>query len=120
LSRWPRRFARLISADVVQPRPTKWADPKEPHPAPGLNEPSVGARPEARGLQENKRPLLGRTRFEPISTADGRQPFVPAGVCNAGLFELSLRFPFFEAERPPVGASKARRYPAMGENITRT
>ena len=106
-------FCAPISTDVVRPQASKWADPKERHPSPA-HEAEGRGQTEARRLQENNVRSLARTRFEPI--LNGRAPALRScGVCNASLFRAyPFGSPFFEAERPFVGAHLARRHPATG------
>ena len=110
-------FCAPISTDVVRPRASKWADPKEPHPSPA-HEPRVGARHEARGLQENNVRSSGPNAFRAYIITDGRQPFVPAASATPACFELSLRFPFLRGGTAVRRRLSARRHPAMVEHNT--
>ena len=106
-------FCAPISTDVVRPQASKWADPKERHPSPA-HEPRVGARQKRADLQENNVRSLARTRFEPISQRTGASPSFLRRLQRQPVSSLSFGSPFFEAERPFVGAHLARRHPAMG------
>jgi hypothetical protein len=104
-------FGRETSTNVIRPRASKWAGPKECHPSPASSAEGRG-QTEARRLQENNIRSLGRTRFEPISSRTGASPSFLRHLATPACFEPILRFPFFEAERPSVGAHLTRRHPA--------
>jgi len=61
---------------------------------------------EARRLQENNVRFFRPNAFRAYFFTDGRQPFVPAASATPACFEPILRFPFFKAERPFVGAHR--------------
>ena len=98
------RFARPISANVVRPRASKWRIRRGVIP-PRLM--SRGSGPDRSAPTAGKeRPLFGPNAFRAYFFTDGRQPFVPAASRTPACFEPILRFPFFEAERPFVGAHR--------------
>ena len=67
-----------------QPRASKWADPKEPHPSPA-HEPRVGSQQKRAVFQENNVRTSSPNAFRAYVFTDGRQPFVPAASRNASL-----------------------------------
>jgi hypothetical protein len=102
LSRWTWRFARLF-------QPTSLAASFEMGGSEGA---SSRPRLMSRGSPDIKRAdcrkitsaLQARTRFEPISSRTGASPSFLPRLQMPACFEPILRFPFFEGERPFVGA----------------
>jgi hypothetical protein len=106
----PTSFGRGLETGAKEPRPASSAPLSR----------EAGDR-QARELQENKRPLLGRTRFEPISTRTGASPSPPRRLATPTCFEPILRLPFFRG-RTAV-ASALISHPAIqrcGEHNTNT
>ena len=117
LSRWTQRFTRPFQPTSFGRRLRNGRIRRGVIPARLM---SRGSGPDRSGrLQGNNVRSLGRTRFEPISTRTGASPSFLRRLQRQSVSSLSLRFPFFEAKRPLVGARLTRRHPAGG-NITRT
>ena len=120
LSRWTRRFARPFQPTSFGRGLRNGRTRRSVIPSPLMmaHEPRVGARHKARRLQENNVRSLGRTRFEPISSRTGASPSFLRRLQRQPVSSYPFGSPFFEAERPFVGAHRRAAIQRRGEHNT--